>query len=190
MVADSLSAIKYARVKPIRDENGMAVDFEIEGDFPKYGNNDDRVDELAQWAVQLCSWMRCASSRPTAGSIATQSVLTITSNVVYGKKTGSTPGRPQARRAARSRRQPHARPRLPTARWPRCSSVAKMPFEDCRGRHLLHLLHCPSAPLGKTQEDQEANLYALLDGYFEQGRPPHQRQCPEPRNAAGRDGSS
>ena len=90
VVADSLSAIKYARVKPIRDENGMAVDFEIEGDFPKYGNNDDRVDELAQWAVSY--FMDALRQQQTyRRSIATQSVLTITSNVVYGKNTGSTP---------------------------------------------------------------------------------------------------
>ena len=90
VVADSLSAIKYAKVKPIRDENGIAVDFEIEGDFPKYGNNDDRVDEIAVNLVK--TFMNKLRKHKTyRNSVHTMSILTITSNVVYGKKTGNTP---------------------------------------------------------------------------------------------------
>src|SRR5690606_17710157 len=90
VVADSLSAIKYAKVRPIRNENGIAVDFEVEGDFPKYGNNDERVDSLAKHVVE--SFMQKLRKHHTyRDSVPTQSVLTITSNVVHGKKTGTTP---------------------------------------------------------------------------------------------------
>ena len=166
VVADSLSAIKYARVKPIRDENGMAVDFEIEGDFPKYGNNDDRVDELAQWAVSY--FMDALRQQQTyRRSIATQSVLTITSNVVYGKNTGSTPdGRKRGEPLAPGANPMHGRDC--NGAIASLSSVAKIPFEDAQGGISYTFTIVPQA-LGKTREDQEANLYALLDGYAEKG---------------------
>ena len=166
VVADSLSAIKYARVKPIRDENGMAVDFEIEGDFPKYGNNDDRVDELAQWAVSY--FMDALRQQQTyRRSIATQSVLTITSNVVYGKNTGSTPdGRKRGEPRAPGANPMHGRDC--NGAIASLSSVAKIPFEDAQDGISYTFTIVPQA-LGKTREDQEANLYALLDGYTEKG---------------------
>ena len=166
VVADSLSAIKYARVKPIRDENGMAVDFEIEGDFPKYGNNDDRVDELAQWAVSY--FMDALRQQQTyRRSIATQSVLTITSNVVYGKNTGSTPdGRKRGEPLAPGANPMHGRDC--NGAIASLSSVAKIPFEDAQDGISYTFTIVPQA-LGKTREDQEANLYALLDGYTEKG---------------------
>ena len=166
VVADSLSAIKYARFKPIRDENGMAVDFEIEGDFPKYGNNDDRVDELAQWAVSY--FMDALRQQQTyRRSIATQSVLTITSNVVYGKNTGSTPdGRKRGEPLAPGANPMHGRDC--NGAIASLSSVAKIPFEDAQDGISYTFTIVPQA-LGKTREDQEANLYALLDGYTEKG---------------------
>ena len=166
VVADSLSAIKYARVKPIRDENGMAVDFDIEGDFPKYGNNDDRVDELAQWAVSY--FMDALRQQQTyRRSIATQSVLTITSNVVYGKNTGSTPdGRKRGEPLAPGANPMHGRDC--NGAIASLSSVAKIPFEDAQDGISYTFTIVPQA-LGKTREDQEANLYALLDGYAEKG---------------------
>ena len=166
VVADSLSAIKYARVKPIRDENGMAVDFEIEGDVPKYGNNDDRVDELAQWAVSY--FMDALRQQQTyRRSIATQSVLTITSNVVYGKNTGSTPdGRKRGEPLAPGANPMHGRDC--NGAIASLSSVAKIPFEDAQDGISYTFTIVPQA-LGKTREDQEANLYALLDGYAEKG---------------------
>ena len=166
VVADSLSAITYARVKPIRDENGMAVDFEIEGDFPKYGNNDDRVDELAQWAVSY--FMDALRQQQTyRRSIATQSVLTITSNVVYGKNTGSTPdGRKRGEPLAPGANPMHGRDC--NGAIASLSSVAKIPFEDAQDGISYTFTIVPQA-LGKTREDQEANLYALLDGYAEKG---------------------
>ena len=159
VVADSLSAIKYARVKPIRDENGMAVDFEIEGDFPKYGNNDDRVDELAQWAVSY--FMDALRQQQTyRRSIATQSVLTITSNVVYGKNTGSTPdGRKRGEPLAPGANPMHGRDC--NGAIASLSSVAKIPFEDAQDGISYTFTIVPQA-LGKTREDQEANLYALF----------------------------
>lgn len=90
VVADSLSAIKYAKVTPIRNEDGLIVDFAIEGDFPKYGNNDARADELATGVVEMFM-KKLKKNRTYRESVPTMSILTITSNVVYGKKTGSTP---------------------------------------------------------------------------------------------------
>lgn len=164
VVADSLSAIKYAKVKPIRDESGLAVDFEIEGDFPKYGNNDDRVDKLAQWVVSY--FMDALRQQQTyRRSIPTQSVLTITSNVVYGKSTGSTPdsrkgGVPLA---------PGANPmhgRDTNGALASLSSVAKIPFEDAEDGISYTFSIVPQA-LGKQEEDRIGNLVTLLDAYTE-----------------------
>ena len=130
VVADSLSAIKYAKVKTIRDENGVVVDYQIEGEFPKYGNNDDRVDELAVNLVR--SFMAKIRKHFTyRNSIPTMSILTITSNVVYGKKTGNTPdGRKQGVPLAPGANPMHGRDSNGVAAS--LSSVAKLPFEDAQ----------------------------------------------------------
>ena len=130
VVADSLSAIKYAKVKTIRDENGVVVDYQVEGEFPKYGNNDDRVDELAVNLVR--SFMAKIRKHFTyRNSIPTMSILTITSNVVYGKKTGNTPdGRKQGVPLAPGANPMHGRDSNGVAAS--LSSVAKLPFEDAQ----------------------------------------------------------
>ena len=164
VVADSLSAIKYAKVKPIRDESGLAVDFEIEGDFPKYGNNDDRVDKLAQWVVSY--FMDALRQQQTyRRSIPTQSVLTITSNVVYGKSTGSTPdGRKGGVPLAPGANPMHGRDT--NGALASLSSVAKIPFEDAEDGISYTFSIVPQA-LGKQEEDRIGNLVTLLDAYTE-----------------------
>ena len=126
VVADSLSAIKYGKVRPIRDETGLVVDYKTEGDFPTYGNNDDRVDAIAVDLVER--FMAKLRKHPTyRGAVHTQSVLTITSNVVYGKATGNTPcGR---RKASRSARAPILCMAANSHGWlASCLSVAKLPY--------------------------------------------------------------
>lgn len=129
VVADSLSAIKFAKVKPIRDENGIAVDFEIEGEFPKYGNDDDRVDDIA--AMVVSGFMNKIRKHPTyRQSVPTMSLLTITSNVVYGNATGSTPdGRKAGVPFAPGANPMHGRDSHGAISS--LSSVAKMPWRDC-----------------------------------------------------------
>ena len=166
VVADSLSAIKYAKVKPIRDESGLAVDFEIEGDFPKYGNNDDRVDELAQWVVSY--FMDAIRQQQTyRRSIPTQSVLTITSNVVYGKSTGSTPdGRKKGEPLAPGANPMHGRDT--NGALASLSSVAKIPFEDAEDGISYTFTIVPQA-LGKTEKDRQSNLDTILDAHMSKG---------------------
>ena len=166
VVADSLSAIKYAKVKPIRDESGLAYDFEIEGEFPMYGNNDDRVDELAQWVVSY--FMDALRQQQTyRRSIPTQSVLTITSNVVYGKSTGSTPdGRKRGEPLAPGANPMHGRDS--NGALASLSSVAKIPFEDAQDGISYTFTIVPQA-LGKTEEDRQRNLCTILDAHISKG---------------------
>ena len=166
VVADSLSAIKYAKVKPIRDESGLAHDFEIEGEFPMYGNNDDRVDELAQWVVSY--FMDALRQQQTyRRSIPTQSVLTITSNVVYGKSTGSTPdGRKRGEPLAPGANPMHGRDS--NGALASLSSVAKIPFEDAQDGISYTFTIVPQA-LGKTEEDRQRNLCTILDAHISKG---------------------
>ncbi len=163
VVVDSLSAIKYAKVTPIRNENGLIVDFHTEGDFPKFGNNDDRVDDLARLVVD--SFMNRLKRRRTyRNSIPTMSILTITSNVVYGKKTGTTPdGRKGGEPFAPGANPMHGRDSSGCVAS--MMSVAKIPYESAQDGISYTFSIIPSA-LGKTEEEQVANLVSLLDGYI------------------------
>ena len=163
IAADSLSAIKYAKVKPVRDENGIAVDFEIEGEFPKYGNNDDAVDSIACDLVERFM-KKVASHKTYRNAIPTQSVLTITSNVVYGLKTGNTP---DGRRAG-APFGPGANPmhgRDTSGAVASLSSVAKLPFEYAKDGISYTFSIVPRA-LGKDDASRQRNLAGLMDGYF------------------------
>ncbi len=167
VVADSLSAIKYAKVKPIRDENGVAIDFEIEGDFPKYGNDDDRVDDLAKEVLEKfyheLSLHKCyRDAEPTL------SVLTITSNVVYGSKTGSTPdGRKKGVAFAPGANPMHGRDE--SGAIASLNSVAKLKYADCCRDGISNTFSIVPSSLGHSKEEQIENLVSLLDGYFIQG---------------------
>ncbi len=166
VVADSLSAIKHAKVKVIRNEEGLAVDYSIEGEYPKYGNNDDRADSLAIELVQ--SFMNEIRQHKTyRGAVATQSVLTITSNVVYGKKTGSTPdGRKAGEPFAPGANPMHGRDSCGAIAS--LSSVAKLPYSDCQDGISNTFSILPQA-LGRMESDRTNNLVGLLDGYFHDG---------------------
>jgi len=163
VIADSLSAIRHAKVKVIRDETGLVVDYEIEGDFPKFGNNDNRVDHLASWVVS--TFMGKLRKYPTyRNALHTQSILTITSNVVYGKNTGNTPdgrrhGEPFAPGAnpmhGRDTRGIHAS----------AASVAKIPYRDAADGISLTTSLVP-AGLGRSLEDRINNLRNMLDAFF------------------------
>ena len=163
VTADSLSAIKYAKVKPIRDENGIAVDFEIEGDYPKFGNNDSRVDDIACELVE--TFMKKVSSHKMyRDAKPTQSVLTITSNVVYGKKTGTTPdGRRAGAPFAPGANPMHGRDEKGAIAA--LTSVAKLPFEYAKDGISYTFSIVPNA-LGKTDDIRRTNLAGLMDGYF------------------------
>lgn len=161
--ADSLSAIKYAKVKTIRDEDGLVVNYEIEGDFPKYGNNDDRVDQIAVWIVKEV--MRKIRKHHTyRNAVPTQSVLTITSNVVYGKKTGNTPdGREAGKPFAPGANPMHGRDTK--GALASLTSVAKLPYEDALDGISNTFTITPKA-LGREDESQVSNLVGMLDGYM------------------------
>lgn len=166
VVADSLSAIKHARVRVIRDESGLAVGYVIEGDFPKYGNNDDRADAIAVELVE--SFMRKVRQYPAhRGAVHTQSVLTITSNVVYGKHTGNTP---DGRRAGEPF-APGANPMNGRDRHGLVAaalSVAKLPYDQAQDGISLTASITP-AGLGSTEDEQVTNLVGVLDAYTDAG---------------------
>lgn len=166
VVADSLSAIRYAKVKVIRGENGIATDFQIEGDFPCYGNDDDRVDGLAVRVLRHFYDSLC--QQPIyRNAVPTMSVLTITSNVVYGKKTGATPdGRQKGKPFAPGANPMHGREKSGTIAAMR--SVAKLPYNICRDGISYTFSITPRA-LGEETEDRIKNLEGLLDGYFGSG---------------------
>ncbi|ENG7700866.1 formate C-acetyltransferase [Citrobacter freundii] len=163
VAADSLSAIKYARVKPIRDENGLAIDFEIEGDYPQYGNNDERVDSIACDLVER--FMKKIKVLPTyRNAVPTQSILTITSNVVYGQKTGNTPdGRRAGTPFAPGANPMHGRDRKGAVAS--LTSVAKLPFNYAKDG-ISYTFSIVPAALGKEDGVRKTNLVGLLDGYF------------------------
>ena len=166
VVTDSLSAIKYAKVKPIRNENGIAIDFEIEGDFPKYGNDDDRVDKIGKKIVEIFH-KDLEEYETYRNSEVTLSILTITSNVVYGSKTGSTPdGRKAGQPFAPGANPMHERDL--SGALASLNSVAKLDYKCCKDGISNTFSIIPSA-LGQTKEEQIDNLVSILDGYFHQG---------------------
>ena len=165
-VVDSLSAIKYAKVRVIRDEDGLAVDYEVEGDFPKYGNDDERADEIAVWLLRtfMSKLKKCHTYR---NSEPTTSILTITSNVVYGKATGSLPdGRKAGEPLA-----PGANPSYGAEQnglLASLNSVAKLPYEQALDGISNTQTISPGA-LGHDDNERKNNLVHVLDGYFDQG---------------------
>ena len=165
-VVDSLSAIKYATVKPIRDENGVAVDFETIGDFPRYGNDDDRADDIAVWLLK--TFLEKIKKHPTyRNSEATTSILTITSNVVYGKATGTLPDG----RKAGEPLSPGANPSYGAEKnglLASLNSVAKLPYEYALDGISNTQTINPGA-LGHNKEEQVSTLVRVMDGYFAKG---------------------
>ena len=167
VAVDSLSAIKYAKVKPIRDEDGITVDFEIEGDFPKYGNDDDRVDEIGKEILDV--FYKELSSHPCyRNAHPTLSVLTITSNVVYGSNTGATPdGRKAGVAFAPGANPMHGRDQ--SGAIASLNSVAKLDWANCCRDGISNTFSVVPNALGQTEQERIDNLVNLMDGYFVQG---------------------
>ena len=165
VAADSLSAIKYAKVKVIRDENGIAIDYEVQGDYPKYGNDDDRVDKIAVDLVKR--FMKKIRKHPTyKNSTHTLSILTITSNVVYGKATGNTPdGRDSGAPFGPGANPLHGRD--VNGALAVMNSVAKLPFDQAEDG-ISYTFSITPGTLGKTDDERVNNLVNMLDGYFAQ----------------------
>lgn len=164
VVADSLSAIKYAKVKPIRNEEGITTDFIIEGDYPKYGNDDDRVDLIAKKILEKF-YFELSKHKPIRNAFPTLSVLTITSNVVYGEKTGATPDG----RGAHIPFAPGANPmhgRDLNGAIASLNSVTKLNYTECCRDGISNTFTVVPNALGKDLEEQKNNLVSLLDGYF------------------------
>jgi formate C-acetyltransferase len=163
VVADSLSAIRYALVRVVRDETGLVTDYETEGEFPKFGNNDNRVDQLASWLVS--TFMNKLRKHPTyRNALHTQSILTITSNVVYGKNTGNTPdGRRAGEPFAPGANPMHGRDTHGI--HASAASVAKIPYRDAADGISLTTSLLPEG-LGRVKEDRTPNLRGMLDAFF------------------------
>ena len=167
VATDSLSAIKYAKVKPIRNEDGIAIDFEVEGDYPKYGNDDDRVDNIAKEILEKM-YKELSKHKCYRNATPTLSVLTITSNVVYGSKTGSTPdGRKAGEPFAPGANPMHGRDA--SGAIASLNSVAKLNYADCCRDGISNTFSIVPSSLGHNKDEQIDNLVSLLDGYFVQG---------------------
>ncbi len=166
VAVDSLSAIKYSKVKAIRDENNIAVDFEIDGEYPQYGNDDDRVDTIAKEILdyfykELCKYKLYRDAKHTL------SVLTITSNVVYGEKTGATPdGRKSGEPFAPGANPMHGRDK--SGALASLNSVAKLDYVNCCRDGISNTFSITPSTLGKSESEQISNLVDILDGYFKQ----------------------
>jgi formate C-acetyltransferase len=163
VVADSLSAIRCAKVRVIRDDTGLITDYQMEGEYPQFGNNDNRVDQLAVWLVS--TFMNKLRKYPTyRNAIHTQSILTITSNVVYGKSTGNTPdGRRKGEPFAPGANPMHGRDKHGI--HASAASVAKIPFRDAADGISLTASLIPGG-LGRTEQDRTTNLRGMLDAFF------------------------
>ncbi|HAB67051.1 MAG TPA: formate C-acetyltransferase [Firmicutes bacterium] len=167
VAVDSLSAIKYAKVKPIRDKDGITVDFEIEGDYPKYGNDDDRVDNIGREILDVF-YKELASHPCYRNAHPTLSVLTITSNVVYGSNTGATPdGRKAGVPFAPGANPMHGRD--DSGAIASLNSVAKLDWENCCRDGISNTFSVVPNALGQNENDRITNLVTLMDGYFVQG---------------------